>query len=244
MGKAYLKKHSSIIVIFILILITIIIFLTIHNYKSAAETSAAPTSTPTLTAASTPVPTSALTTTPELNPAPTSELTPALTPSLSYKAHVNHSSAYSPDGKFLAETYGAYTDITAGGLYPAEGIRIVELSSDQTLWKMQGYYGTDFLWSSDSRYLAVYYMARIYGCTVIIDTTDFSEIQVPLPNELQSDMQEFRPDPYIKASEWIDNETILITFEYIDTDYNQISGTLTFVPITGEIYDITINEIN
>ena len=240
MGKAYFKKYFIVIVIFILILITIIIFLTIRNNKSATETSTTPTLTPAFVSTSTPIPSSTLISTPALNISPSSGLEPAP----AYNAQVDHSSAYSPDGKFLAETYGVYTNITAGGLYPAEGIRIVELSSDQTLWKMQGYYGTDFLWSSDSRYLAVYYMARIYGFTVIIDTTDFSEIQVPLPNELQSDMQEFRPDPYIKASEWIDNETILITFEYTDTDYNQISGTLTFVPITGEIYDITINEIN
>ncbi|HEY8420680.1 MAG TPA: hypothetical protein VIL05_02915 [Thermoclostridium sp.] len=39
----------------------------------------------------------------------------------------------SPDGKYRAEAYGAITDVTAGGLFPYEGIRILNVVDDEVI---------------------------------------------------------------------------------------------------------------
>jgi hypothetical protein len=78
--------------------------------------------------------------------------------------------AFSHDGKYRAEAYGTVTTITAAGLYPYEGIRVVDTSNDEVIWKMEpGYYVVDFVWSGDDRYVAIYYGARIYGESIVLD---------------------------------------------------------------------------
>ena len=85
----------------------------------------------------------------------------------------------SPNGKYRAEAYGTITTITAGGLYPYEGIRVLKEDNDEVLWKMEpGYYTVNFTWSPDGRYVAVYYEARIYGESIVFDTMDKKLIEL------------------------------------------------------------------
>lgn len=147
---------------------------------------------------------------------------------------VNHTSATSPDGLYLAESYGVNTRITAGGLYPAEGIRIVEISSGAVLWHSIGYYDTAFLWSADSRYLAVTNMTRTECNTVVVDLKDLSETAVPIPDEIREKMRSYRPDPYVKASEWLGVRRLLIAAQWIGNDEMLYEGTFEFdIPTRG-----------
>jgi len=150
------------------------------------------------------------------------------------KTGVNHTSATSPDGLYLAESYGVNTRVTAGGLYPAEGIRIVEISSDAVLWHSTGSYDTAFLWSADSRYLAVTNMTRTEFYTVVVDLKDLSETAVPIPDEIREKMRSYRPDPYVKAGEWLSDRRILIAAQWIGEDEMLYRGTYEFdVPTRG-----------
>jgi guanyl-specific ribonuclease Sa len=52
----------------------------------------------------------------------------------------------SPDGKYRAEAYGTLTDITAGGFFPYEGVRVIDVKSEEVLWnKEPGGYTVKFL---------------------------------------------------------------------------------------------------
>ncbi len=154
----------------------------------------------------------------------------------------DHSSALSPDNRYMAETYGANTNITAGGLYPSEKIRIRDMATDEILWEMMGFYGCKFLWTADSRRLSVSYTARIYGNTVIVDTADFTEIMVPVPEQITGQMQEDRPDIYLYGEEWVAEGKLLMNFRYTAKDSMEYRGNFIFDPATGETEEFQVTE--
>jgi hypothetical protein len=157
---------------------------------------------------------------------------------------VNHPSSKSPDGKYLAEAYGMNTGVTAGGLYPAEGIRLTEISSGKVLWQTSGYYDTAFLWSPDNRYLALTNATRIEFSTAIVDLKDFTNTAVPIPDEIQKQMRSFRADPYVKAGEWRDDGGLLVTIQWVGSDETVYKGMYIFNPSTGKIADISYHTDN
>ncbi len=134
----------------------------------------------------------------------------------------------SPDGTYVAITYGVNKNITASGLYPAEGIHIIQSEDGNVVWEGPGYYATAFLWSPDSRYLAITGMTRISSEIVIVDTRDFSTIYPPIPEDITSDFREFRPDPYFAAKEWLDGEKLNISYAYVDKKDQDCNGEYTF----------------
>jgi hypothetical protein len=156
---------------------------------------------------------------------------------------VNHTRAESPNGMYLAESYGVNDSVTSGGLYPAEGIRLIETATDTVLWQMPGYYDTAFLWSGESRYLAVFNMARTEGQTVIVDTEDFSDIPVSAPQEILDKMREYRADPYLKAVEWLDSSRVLISVQWVGKDEQTYIGTFEFMPASGQIQNISVSAL-
>lgn len=155
---------------------------------------------------------------------------------------VLHSSAVSPDSKYIAETYGENKNITAAGMYPSREIRIRELITDQILWSMTGSYECTFLWTQDSRYLAVSYTGRTYSETVIVDTKDFTEVMVPIPEQVEEKMHESRPDIYLYAEEWEEDGRLLIDFTYTGKDSTEYSGSFIYDLLTGTISAYQMND--
>lgn len=155
---------------------------------------------------------------------------------------VDYVTSVSPDGLYRAENYGKNTNITAGGLYPAEGIRILRSDTEETVWDMQpGYYGCSFLWSSDSRYLAVNYTARAEGYAMVVDLSDFSQMEIPVPEEIAGNYRSFRPDPYFTVTEWAEGRA-LVSFSYTGADELVYSGTFVFDPAGKTIGDLFSDE--
>ena len=141
----------------------------------------------------------------------------------------------SPTGQHLAEAYGTITTITAGGLYPYEGIRVIDADNDEILWKMEpGYYTVDFTWSPDGRYAGIYYEARIYGESIIFDTKDKKLISLPTLDDIAPHYgesvkpQKNRPDPYFSIAGWENEETVIIDFRWSKEDGEYFSGQYTF----------------
>jgi hypothetical protein len=160
---------------------------------------------------------------------------------------VSHASSTSPDGKYLIEAYGENKNITAGGYYASEGIRLLDTVTGQVLWSMMpGYYTQDFLWSPDGRHVAVSYMARIWGGTLVVDAQDGSEIILPGLEEVrkqwdgETTINENRADPYFQTTEWVDSSKLNVRFEWTGTndayignyEYDFESGKLIVTPET------------
>ncbi len=154
---------------------------------------------------------------------------------------VNNETAESPDGRYLAEAYGVNKGITAGGLYPAEGIRLVKRASGKELWSTMGYYSHSFLWSADSRYVAVSYMARIWGGSLVVDARDGSEIALPdletvrRQTERKTTVHEARPDPEFRSEEWLDDRSLRVSFQWTGADYEAYSGEY--------VYDVSARKL-
>jgi hypothetical protein len=102
------------------------------------------------------------------------------------EANVNHVAVTSSDGIYRIESFGVNKDISAGGMYPAECIRLVDTASEQVLWlTTPGYYNHSFLWSPDNRYVGINFETRISSGTFIVDTQNMSEIALPNVQEVR-----------------------------------------------------------
>jgi hypothetical protein len=141
----------------------------------------------------------------------------------------------SPDGKYRAEAYGTISSITAGGLFPYEGIRVVKAENGDIIWKMEpGYYVVKFSWSPDSRYVGIYYEARIWGESVVFDVQTNKLILLPTINEITQHYsesvkpQENRPDPYLRICGWKDAETIIVNFRWNKKNGEYFNGQYAF----------------
>lgn len=164
-------------------------------------------------------------------------------PSTDIQLPIGSVSEISPNGLYLAENYGVETNLVSGGKHPAEGIRLKEIASGKVLWNMTpGYYDCTFLWSSDSNYLSVSYTARTEGSIVIVNTEDFTELSVPLPNDIKEKLHEYRPDVYQKGWKWIEDKKLNISLQWIGKDDKTYAGTYNYNPATGEITDVQMNE--
>jgi hypothetical protein len=53
---------------------------------------------------------------------------------------VTLASQLSPNGKSLIESYGRITNVKAGGMYSAEGIRLLDVDTGQSIWTMEPRY--------------------------------------------------------------------------------------------------------
>jgi hypothetical protein len=146
---------------------------------------------------------------------------------------VDHQSAQSPDGRYRIETFGVNDAITAAGLYPAAEIRLIDTSSEEVMWSTHGYYRQSFLWSSDSRYAAVYAESRTHGETFLVDVDAMDVIQLPhmeavtpyWEGEAMTENEYFRHDPYFRHVSWLDNDRIRIAFEWSGSGDDRYSGT-------------------
>lgn len=160
----------------------------------------------------------------------------------------NQTSSESPDGHFLIETYGENKGVTAAGLYPVEGIRLIDKASSNPLWSMPGYYVQEFKWSPDSRYVSVYHEARIWGGTVVVDTKDGSEIVLPGADEVskqwkdKATLSDNRPDPYFKVADWVDNSRVNVTFTWVGQNYEEYSGNYVYDLAKRRILDLNVHE--
>lgn len=148
----------------------------------------------------------------------------------------------SPNGKYRAEAYGTNTGITAGGLFPCEGIRILSADNGDIIWNMEsGGYTVNFAWSPDSQYLGIYYTGRIWGESIVVDIKDKEKISLPKLDEIASHCdasvkpQENRPDPYFEICGWEDSETVIVDFCWTKEDGDEFNGQYTFNIKTKEV---------
>ncbi len=162
---------------------------------------------------------------------------------------LNVVSTDSPNGRFRLETYGVNLDITAAGLYPANGIRLIDTEKSKVVWSMSpGYYRTGFWWSSDSRHAAIYYEARTYGTTAILDTETMEVTELPAIAELQKQTKtditerDVRPDPYFEAAGWKDDRWVEIGFQWTGQTTENVSGRFLFDVIDKGVKGFELSE--
>jgi len=150
--------------------------------------------------------------------------------------------SFSPDGKYRAEAYGRIDGITAGGLFPYEGIRILSVDNGDVIWEMEGGYTVSFTWSPDSRYAGIYHTGRTWGESVVIDVKDKKAISLPGLDGVASRYdvcampQEDRPDPYFEICGWEDSETIIVNFRWTKIDGEEFNGKYAFNVKTNEMF--------
>lgn len=160
---------------------------------------------------------------------------------------LNMVSSLSPDGTFRIETYGINTNITAGGLYPSKGIRLIDRKANNIVWEMNpGYYRTEFSWSPNGRYVAIYNEARIYSEVLVLDTENINLIEIPSVVDLIESSENTltlssnRSDPYFSIGKWISNTLLQIEVAWTGEQDKTHRGYFQFDVQTGLIKEIAI----
>jgi len=159
---------------------------------------------------------------------------------------VDHQAAESPDGRLRIETFGTNDVVTAGGYFPPEEIRMVDIAAEKIIWSFEALYHNHFLWSPDSRYVAIDRQARTWGDALIVDTSDFSVIELPYQETLtaywkngtMSEQENGRSDPYFKIEEWPDNERLVVSFEWYGAGDDFYRGTYTYDVAQRKILEV------
>lgn len=152
-------------------------------------------------------------------------------------------SKISSSGLYIIEMYGTNTDITAGGSYPYNALRLLNQEDNSVIWSMDfGYYSADFIWSDNSRYVAVNGVARNYSESFIVDAQEGTAITLPDYEMLSSycnDLVKLNggySDLYLSVSGWSDNNTVTVGFQGTQgTNTEGISGTFTYDITSGAI---------
>jgi hypothetical protein len=156
--------------------------------------------------------------------------------------HVN-----SPNGVCAAEAYGTNTGVTAAGLYPYEKLRLIQNSDGTTVWNGNGYYTPEFLWSDDSKYVAIYGTARTWGECFLVEAENGKVIELPDMNTLSAQPDaaaqpdDNSPDPDFKAAEWVNDTTIRVDYHWTAQGYKFVSGTYEYDIFSGNIVSNTSN---
>ncbi|MBA4687894.1 DUF5301 domain-containing protein [Candidatus Galacturonibacter soehngenii] len=148
----------------------------------------------------------------------------------------------SPNGAYTAKAYGANTNVTAAGEYPYDGLCIIRNSDGATVWNEDGYYSAQFLWSDNSKYVAICVEARTWGESFIVDAENGNVIKLPDLNAISalldttSQPDTNRLDPYFKAVDWVNDSTICVDYRFIARDGDkEVSGTYEYDLINDNI---------
>ncbi|WP_018306163.1 hypothetical protein [Desulfitobacterium hafniense] len=111
----------------------------------------------------------------------------------------------------------------------------------------------DFLWSGNSRFLAVTYSGREWTHFSIVDTTTLTERPGPYMDFVMDHLKaqgerldyivnEARPDPALIPAEWLpDSSKILISYQWRDISYMTQSGTFAYEVESGRISGLIQN---
>lgn len=152
----------------------------------------------------------------------------------------------SPNGAYFAKAYGTNPSITAAGLYPYEGLCVIRKSNGEIVWNEDGYYNAEYLWSDDSRYVAVSIEARTWEECFIVDAETGSVIKLPDINTISAQLDtESQPatnrsDPSFKVTEWVNDTTVCVNYGWISNDGdNEVSGIYEYDLIRDDILSNT-----
>ncbi len=111
----------------------------------------------------------------------------------------------------------------------------MNLDNGDIIWNSTSpFYGVDFSWSSDSRYVGMYFVSRIEGSSVVFDIMERKLILLPDLTEVYSHFgeiakpREFRPDPDFKFIGWENPDTAIVDFKWITNDSGEFTGRYTF----------------
>lgn len=153
--------------------------------------------------------------------------------------HLNIS-VNSPDGKYCAQTIGE--EELGGRSYP-DIMRVVDLQTECVVWEETAYLDTAFLWSLDSKYLAIAYTGRTWSECKIIDTASWEEIpdiDISSIKKLADDL----PDIYengiskIIPIQWSSENMILLEVYWDTPDGQALTGTVQYNVQTQEYEEL------
>ena len=153
----------------------------------------------------------------------------------------------SPDKKMRIESIGMGTDGPSGA-HALREMRIINLSTGNIEWNGKSYLWNRFMWSDDSRFVAVQFSGRQWTTTNAIDTNNYCIINLPGLNDVlelipdATELNEYAPIPLFTITEW-ENSTIIIGFKWGTNICTEVIGTYKYDIINDTIDIIEIDEV-
>ncbi len=153
----------------------------------------------------------------------------------------------SPNEKLRVESIGMYQD-GPSGLHSLKEMRIINTSTGDVLWSGSSFLTNEFLWSEDSRFVAVGYAGRQWVQTDIVDTKDYSVIHIPnMDDILKAVPNTSRPNDNasvstFKAANWLSPSIICIRFQWTTNTDTVVYGEYEYDIINNKMDIKEINE--
>ena len=125
----------------------------------------------------------------------------------------------SPDNRLRIESIGMSTD-GPSGLHALNEMRIINLSTGSVEWNGESYLSNCFTWSDDSRFVAAQYSGRQWTETQVIDTSDFSILNLPGIDDIcgafpdTAELNPYVPMPLFSIARWESPSIIVVRFEW------------------------------
>lgn len=164
------------------------------------------------------------------------------------KAAIPGSAIYSPDGNWAVWS-NVQEDLRDGNglFYSVYQVLLYHTQTGKvTVFDIVGG-DFDFLWSGNSRFIAVTYSGRVWTHFSIVDTMTLTERPGPFMDSVMEQLKaqgerldytadETRPDPALTPADWSpDSLKILISYQWRDTSYMTQSGTFVYDVESGRI---------
>ncbi len=146
----------------------------------------------------------------------------------------------SPNGKYRAETTG---EKEVGGRRYPNTMRVVDLQTEKILWEDSAWLETTFLWSPDSKYLAIGYSGRNWSeCNVLdaalwyvipdLDIQTIQKLADNLPDIYKSGITKVTP------IRWLADNTILLGVYWDTIDGHALIGTVQYQVETQKYHEL------
>ena len=136
----------------------------------------------------------------------------------------------SPDGRFRAETTGE--ESLGGRVYP-ESVQVIDLQNDRILWSDTSYMEPGFLWSENSRYLAIRSSGRTWTDCRLLDCNSWKELPAPNIRSLCELAEAFPPasesgSTAIIPLRWLSEHTLLLEVCWDADPSFRVKGTVEY----------------
>ena len=138
-----------------------------------------------------------------------------------------------PTAPLRMESLGMYED-GPSGMHALKQMWLIDTQSGAVLWQGDSFLNNKFLWSSDSRFVAIQYSGRTWTQTMILDTAACVVIDLPSAYDIAPEHSYVAaPDEgndysVLTIGEWLSDDTLLVNIEWPTADGTYVTGQYQF----------------
>lgn len=165
----------------------------------------------------------------------------------SFYGYPQFSSQTAPNGRYRAESIGMYRD-GSSGLHELKEMRIIDLETGDTIWTESSFLDNHFLWSPESKYVAIQFSGRTWTNSKIVEVDSGMSIDVPQLTEISRlspgclSPGETGGIQSVAPKEWISRSSLTFSVQWSTDAGTDVVGSFDFDLLSSSISNIALSE--